>query len=225
MKAALTAAIFLSAMALSAHRLDEYLLGTIVSVEKNRVEAQMMLTPGVAVFPAVWAQIDRNSDGVVSEAEQQAYALRVLGDLSVAIDGRTVQPRLTHVQFPAIGELRGGNGEIEIDFTAEVPPGGGTRRLTMENRHGGSMAAYQVNCLVPRDPAVRIVAQKRNYTQSQYELDYTLPGSWNPSAWWPMRDQLAGGLLLVCGSTALLWRRGFRFAWLEKPPHRMRINA
>ncbi len=34
-----------------AHRLDEYLQGTIISVEKNRVDFQMTLTPGVAVFP------------------------------------------------------------------------------------------------------------------------------------------------------------------------------
>jgi hypothetical protein len=34
------------------------------------------------------------------------------------------------------------------------------------------MAAYLVNCLVPRDPDIRIVAQKRNPLQSFYELDY-----------------------------------------------------
>ena len=35
-----------------AHRLDEYLQGALISVEKNRVDAQLTLTPGVAVFPS-----------------------------------------------------------------------------------------------------------------------------------------------------------------------------
>ena len=59
-----------------AHRLDEYLQGTIISIEKDRVDAQMTLTPGVAVFPTLIADIDPNSDGVISGIEQRAYAGR-----------------------------------------------------------------------------------------------------------------------------------------------------
>ena len=49
-------------------------------LEKDRVQAQIRLTPGVAVFPIVLAKIDTDADGVISEAEQRAYAERVLGD-------------------------------------------------------------------------------------------------------------------------------------------------
>ena len=31
---------------------------------------------------------------------------------------------------------------------------------------------YLVNCLAPRDPSIRLVAQNRNYSQSIYQLDY-----------------------------------------------------
>ena len=41
----------------SAHRLDEYLQATTISLEKNRVQAQIRLTPGVAVAPFVMATI------------------------------------------------------------------------------------------------------------------------------------------------------------------------
>ena len=34
----------------SAHRLDEYLQATTIALEKNRVHAELRLTPGVAVF-------------------------------------------------------------------------------------------------------------------------------------------------------------------------------
>jgi len=51
MKAGILAAILaLAVTPASAHRLDEYLQGTIVSIEKTQVRAQMTLTPGVAVF-------------------------------------------------------------------------------------------------------------------------------------------------------------------------------
>ena len=69
-----------------AHRLDEYLQGTIFSIGKSRIEAQMTLTPGIAVFPRLIATIDTNADGIVSDAERNAYATQVLRDLSVSLD-------------------------------------------------------------------------------------------------------------------------------------------
>src|SRR5580698_9653926 len=88
-----------------AHRLDEYLQGTLLSVGRTELEVEMTLTPGVTVFPAVMAAIDTDADGAISPAEQQAYARRVIGDLSVIVDGRSVMPRLGLVRFPEIAEM------------------------------------------------------------------------------------------------------------------------
>ena len=46
--------------AASAHRLDEYLQGTIFSVTKGHVTADLTLTPGVAIFPTLIPDIDTN---------------------------------------------------------------------------------------------------------------------------------------------------------------------
>ena len=73
--------------------------------------------------------------------------------------------------------MKEGRGEIRLEFTADLPRGGRDRNLTMENRHQSGMAAYQVNCLVPRDPSIRIVAQRRNYSQSFYRLEYEDTGA------------------------------------------------
>ena len=48
--AAAGAILLLAGTPASAHRLDEYLQATTISVEKDRVQAQIRLTPGVAVF-------------------------------------------------------------------------------------------------------------------------------------------------------------------------------
>src|SRR6266404_125904 len=78
----------------SAHRLDEYLQAALISVEKDRVQVSMRLIPGVAVSSSVLASIDTNADGVISPTEQRAYAERVLGDLSLTVDGNRLRPRL-----------------------------------------------------------------------------------------------------------------------------------
>jgi len=159
-----------------AHRLDEYLQGTIFTIEKNRVLAQVTLTPGVAVLPLVMAEIDTDGDGVLSEAEQRAYAWRVLRDVSLTIDGRALAPRLSTVRFPSAADMKAGLGEIQLDFRADLPGGGRVRRLAFENRHDQRIAAYQVNCLIPADRDVKIIRQGRNYSQSVYELEYEQAG-------------------------------------------------
>ena len=156
----------------SAHRLDEYLQATIFSVEKDHVQALMRLIPGVAVSSAVIASIDTNADGVLSKTEQRAYAERVLRDLSLTMDGHRLSPGLLSVNFPATEEMKEGLGEIQIEFRADLPGGGPNRRFLFENHHQSSIAAYLVNCLVPRDRNIRITAQNRNANQSFYQLDY-----------------------------------------------------
>lgn len=207
--AAAGAILLLVGPSASAHRLDEYLQATIVSVEKDRVQAQIRLTPGVAVFPMVLSSIDTDADGIISEAEQRAYAERVLSDLSLAIDGDRLQLRLVSLMFAEIQEMKEGSGEIQLEFDADVSSRGPNRRLIFENRHQSRIAAYLVNCLVPRDPDIRITTQNRNYEQSFYQLDYMqadVRSGPQSSAWW----SISWGWM---GAAALLLFAGFAFVW------------
>jgi hypothetical protein len=203
--------LLLAAPLAHGHRLDEYLQGTLMSIEKNNVQVHMTLTPGVIVLPFLLADFDRDADGSISAAEQHAYASRVLHDLSLTIDGHLLVPELRSVQFPTVEEMRDGRGEIQIDFAADLPAGGPNRKLSLENRHQSRIAAYQVNVLVPRDPDIRIVAQIRNYTQSRYELDYLQNGARPVEAFlaWSSDFRLWLSVLafLLLLRLALLWRR------------------
>jgi hypothetical protein len=174
---AAAAIVLLSGERAFAHRLDEYLQAALISVEKDRVELSMRLVPGVAVSSWVLAGIDTNGDGVISRAEQQAYAERVLGDLSLTAEGNRLRPRLVSVHFPAVEEMKEGLGEIRIELSADLPQGGPNRRLVLQNAHQYRIAAYLMNCLVPRDPDIRIVAQTRNEQQSIYRVDYVVRSS------------------------------------------------
>ena len=206
-------AILLSAGAPAlAHRLDEYLQATLFSVEKNRVEAQIRLTPGVAVFPVVLANIDADANGLLSDAEQSAYAERVLRDLSLTVDGDPLQLKLVSTKFAGTEEMKQGLGEIQIEFRADLPPGGSRRRLIFTNHHQHGMAAYLVNSLVPRDRDIRLTAQSRNQDQSVYQLDYQqsgIPSGPFSTAWWS-GDRLSLGVaaLLLLVRLTWLWRAG-----------------
>jgi hypothetical protein len=178
-----TILLSLSASAL-AHRLDEYLQAIILSVEKDHVQASMRLIPGVAVASTVLASIDTNGDGIISEDEQRAYAERVLRDLSITIDGKSASATLVSQKFPAIEDLKEGLGEIHIEFAVDLPSGGRERRIVFENHHRNEISVYLMNCLVPHDPDIRILAQNRNETQSFYQLDYSQVGNSSLSGFW-----------------------------------------
>ncbi len=193
-KLLLAAALVLSLGAgVFAHRLDEYLQATLLSVENDRVYASMRLIPGVAVASTVLATIDTNGDGVLSAAEQQSYAERVLRDLSITVDGIGARPTLLSLKFPSIETMKEGLGEMHIDFTVDLPPGAPERKIVFENHHQNAISAYLVNCLVPRDPNIKVVAQNRNETQSFYQLEYVLATTAGPAstnAWPNLRGKM-----------------------------------
>jgi hypothetical protein len=214
--AAAGAILLLIGTSASAHRLDEYLQATTISVEKESVWAEIRLAPGVAVCASVLATIDTDGDEVISAAEQRSYAERVLGDVSLTIDGERLQLRLASLKFPPIEEMKEGRGEIQLAFEAEVTGGGPNRRLIFENQHQSRIAAYLVNCLVPCDPDIRVTAQDRNYEQSFYQLDYVqadVRSGLLSFSWWSGAVVWLGmAALAVFGGLALLWRRRARSA-------------
>ena len=156
-----------------AHRIDEYLQATILSLESGQLHASMRLIPGVMVAPSVIAMIDANHDGVFSENEKRAYANRVLGDLSLSADGKPVTPLLDSWDIPDAPQLRDGLGEIHLEYHVDLPPSTAVNRtLVLANRHLNGSSVYLVNVQVPQERSLHIVDQKRNPRQSVYELDY-----------------------------------------------------
>ena len=192
-----------------AHRLDEYLQATTILVSKDRVRAQIRLAPGVAVFPVVLASVDADGDGVITKAEELAYAERVLRDLSLTVDGDHLRLRLISSKASSVEEMKEGRGDIQLEVDADVPRGGQSRRLVFENHHQAGIAAYLVNGLVPTDPDITIRAQDRNYDQSFYQMDYVetdRSGAPSPAQWSAVGGWLGTGALVLCARLAMFWR-------------------
>ena len=66
----------------------------MVTLQADGLLASLRLVPGVLVAPGVIAAIDSDGNGTFSANEQRAYAEGVLRDLSITVDGRSVQPTL-----------------------------------------------------------------------------------------------------------------------------------
>ena len=189
----------------SAHRLDEYLQAATISLEPGRVHIQLRLTPGIAVFPTVFKLMDADRNGELSAPEQQAYANVVLHDVSLMSGQNHLPLTLTSVKYPKVEEMRQGRGEIMLEMDA-VSNKGGRQTLIFENRHQSRIAVYLANCLVPFSPNVQVAAQRRNYVQSHYELDYTqsdVPTSQQSSVENSRSNSPAPIVVLGCAS--LVW--------------------
>jgi hypothetical protein len=158
-----------------AHRLDEYLQATLVTIEPGEIRLQINLTPGVAVAERVLRLIDRDRDGVISTNEAAAYANLLKRDLILWLDRRKLEPKLTSSDFPAPTELRTGEGIMKIEYSATIHPlPAGAHRLVLKNRHLPALSVYLFNAAQPGSGSVHVIGQKRNDSQSTGEIEFTV---------------------------------------------------
>ena len=158
-----------------AHRLDEYLQATRLSIDVERVSLEIDLTPGVAVAPEVFAWIDTNRDSQISNAEGEAYARQLLHSVVLSVDDRPVPITLVEIDVPQFSEMRLGVGSIRVRATASVTTtNSGHHQLSFLNTHRLESSVYLVNALVPADPRIQLGGQQRDHAQHGLMLDYSV---------------------------------------------------
>jgi hypothetical protein len=174
----LTSLLLLFVTPALAHRLDEYLQATRVSVATNHINLSIDLTPGAAVADQLLVVIDQDRDGLVSEEEGVAYAQRVLRDIQVKLDDKVLALSLTNTSFPALLDVKAGVGVIRIKATAPIgQPSEGKHTLSLANAHLPAISVYLVNALVPKGPTIKITRQARDELQKNYHLEFDVSPS------------------------------------------------
>ena len=159
----------------SAHRLDEYLQATRVSVTTNRIDLSLELTPGVAIADQLLAITDKNRDGQISDGERDAYARQVLKDIRVELDNKVLALSLADTSFPAHHEIKAGVGIIRIKATVPIASlSVGNHTLSLTNAHLPAISVYLVNVLTPKDRAIKITKQTRDELQKDYHLEFAV---------------------------------------------------
>jgi hypothetical protein len=187
----------------SAHRRDEYLQAARLAIDPGRVQLELDLTPGIALADAIVADIDRDRDGSLSTAEQQAYANLVLSALTLEVDGTPVRPQLAATSFPDIDAMKRGEGIIRLQSAAVLPRlSSGVHQLWFRNRHHPDRGVYLANALVPESHQIAVTAQRRDVNQTELTIDYLVRAA-------PPRAAAAwvlGGIAAATALSALLIR-------------------
>jgi hypothetical protein len=201
-----------------AHRVDEYLEATRLSIDLERVDLEIDLTAGVALASRVFAWIDTNRDGEISNAEGEAYARQMLRSVGLKVDGWPVPIRLVETSFPQFGDMSLGVGTIRLRATAKVPAAGaGRHQVSFLNTHRSESSVYLVNALVPANPRIQIADQRRDIAQHALTLDYkVMADAPSPSA---RTFALLAGLVIA---GFLFFRCGY--ALTQAVAHRERRN-
>jgi hypothetical protein len=166
---------FGSARATEAHRLDEYLQATRISIELERIGVEMSLTPGAAVADNVFTAIDHDHSGTISAAEAAAYARLVVGSLTLSVDGKTCVLTLDDYSFPQLVDMRNGEGIIRMRASAKIPKTSfGPHRLAFANTYRSDIGVYLINALMPTDSRIRITNQSRDTLQNEFKMEYKI---------------------------------------------------
>ena len=181
------AAVFVLLMAsgsASAHRLDEYLQATRMSIASAQLLVEMDLTPGANIASAIAGTLDVDADGAISPAEAEAYGRVVLSDLIVKADERPIAMTLTRIEIPAIDEMRNGLGTIRLLASGALAAGRGRHSLSFFNNHKPDASVYMVNALVPDDRDVNLGSQSRDPRQREYRVEYAVTPQWSVQLLW-----------------------------------------
>lgn len=159
---------------LSAHRLDELLQAARIGITDEGVELQLDLTPGVAVAGAILGEIDIDRDGSLSEAEQRAYVSTVLQSIRLSADDQPLDLSLTSFTFPALDAIRDGAGPIAIQATAPLESAPGPHTIALTNAFQPERSVYLANALVPGSDRIAVRAQRRDGSQSELLIDFSV---------------------------------------------------
>lgn len=184
---ALTVMLAVPAVA-TAHRLDEYLQASRVTLDRDRVTLEIDLTPGASVAPAAVSLLDRDGEGSISQAEAALYARRVLADLAVTLDSRPVVLNLTRVEVPSVAEMHDGVATIRLTAVGQVSSIiGGRHQLLLRNTHAPQemvTSVYLANAMMPSDEGVTVVKQTRDPRQQELRVDYEVALGWPGQVLW-----------------------------------------
>jgi len=167
-----------------AHRLDEYLQATRVSIARHQLTLEVDLTPGVSIAAAVVESLDADADHTIAPAEAEAYGRAVLSDLLVEVDGSRPALSLIRIEIPTIDEMRNGLGTIRVRAAGAVAAGAGRHRLSLVNNHRPDASVYMVNALLPEDSGVTLVSQSRDPRQRESHFEYDLRPQWPMRLLW-----------------------------------------
>lgn len=104
----------------AAHPHEDIDQQVLLSVGTDEVIVQIRIAPSYTDGAAIFAHIDTDADGAISESEADAFGADVIASAALKVDGRRFAFNAPRVSVPALEWVAAGIGLIEVDATAAV---------------------------------------------------------------------------------------------------------
>jgi hypothetical protein len=140
----ITAALLLAPNLALAHPVDEVVQGAYLTMVPGQVQLELDIVAGTMVLGTVTKTLDPNGDRSISPVEARAFGMAVLGQSSLAVDGRPVAWRFDRVEAPTYDQIAAGD-IIKVYATAARPDRPGGRTLAYDNRYRPATSRVTAN--------------------------------------------------------------------------------
>jgi hypothetical protein len=175
---AVIAGLVLFSIPAGAHRLDEYLQATRITIGVHQISLTLELTPGVAVAAEVLHLIDPSGNSSIPPDRGERYARRVLRELRLELDGKMQSIQLVDAAFPDREDVEQGEGTIHLKAVVQIRQlKAGAHEIFFRNEHWPKISVYLANALVPEDKTIQITRQIRDSIQREFRLDFEASSS------------------------------------------------
>ena len=119
----------------SAHPVDEMVQGAYIMLAPAKIGLELDLTPGSEVVQTLVDAIDLNRDGVLDDAEGQAFGENVIAQSRLHVDEANLPLSIERISMPSSEALIAGSQTIQIFATATRDDGVGEQTLVYENAY------------------------------------------------------------------------------------------
>lgn len=131
------AMLLLCAGTADAHPHDYVDQQALISVGVNSIDLTILIAPSFADGAAIFAHIDTNGNGIVSEDEALVFGAAVVSQAELQVDGGTTALRTANVIVPDRASTSAGTGMITIEAIAAYSlPERGHHRLHFDISYG-----------------------------------------------------------------------------------------
>ncbi len=160
----------------AAHPVDEAVQSAYLTLARGEVRLELDLTPGTAVAAALLSSLDANTDQHVDDAEAQAYALRVLQQSSLSLDGVTTAWRLEKVSVPPYQGLKLQGDTLRIFAAAGRAERAGAHTLRYANHYEPAKSQCIANVFIQAGEGWRYRVERQQHSDDGRLLTVAFTG-------------------------------------------------
>lgn len=118
-----------------AHPADLYAHKIFITFSQTELQIEWQIKPGPLLVNFLWAEMDKDQDGLISDPETESWSASYRDLLLVSLDGKSLPLNMDSLQLPAtLSSFQSGQEIITFNFSADLSTGtNNAERIIVEN--------------------------------------------------------------------------------------------